>query len=927
MNRKRTLSTLSLNVLVVSLILLFAMTAFANPPIKIILDTDFGDDGDELATLAVLHHLADLGETKILAVGQSNSRRDAPGAIDVINTYYGRPDLPIGIVDHKTHKGDPYSSFLMKNYQYDSKNQKIPFVEIGEMLKEMMLAGPKPPKDTQQDARRREGGNQLPDAKIAGNQSSLSKTLPSVALHSVKDFGARGDGVTDDTDAIQRCITTIESKHKINYSGLVGESSYPEIVFPEGTYLISRAIVIAADSPSRGLLLRGLGEVTIRQADSEADIFYFHWAYRHTIENLTFEGGRRQLKFFTRNLDCAHLTIRNCRFVNSASYAIDDMLTGKSHLSIVPPYEVKMVDGLPHPEANDVEELPDVSFGSTMLRITGCSFKNCMKVLRGFSDWICMDHCNIETHPDMTGAAIYARGALKLDRVKGTAHPRKGREQRWIDNIGASIILQDVTFDAKGATGMCPVFNRRIYDNGGLVQGRVIIDGGTFKTGEWPARCIVYCEEIPNLISIRGSTESSGRTVPALAFREHPGDSYFAHVSYPELVARDPELARIYAREAGMPRVYSIGDERRKHNFAFVLEAGNLNITPNPSTSMLPNVEAPLPPTASRLFTQQRGVPVARPTITHRIDARDFGVKGDGVTDDTANLQAACDAVQGPGYELVLPNGIYVISRPITLPGSIALRGMGSAVFKAGSPIDSVFICDDADELSFRNLAFVSMRTAAVFQTLPQKDARIRFENCNFNLLTGPCIVCESGDGSPRLANATCIQITDSTFVGNLQVLLSNASSAIFDHNWVTGSREMRDAAMFVNKGTLVLTDSLGVPGRTPGARQRWVDNYGNLTASNFRFGGEGSGFCNVMHRAPGGNVLIESSWVFCRGSEDIKAVVYCEAKPDKVVLRDNTGEPVNVQKMVIVETGADGDLSGRFFESGNTLPPTVNLK
>ena len=60
----------------------------AKPPVKIILDTDFGDDGDDLAALAVLHHLANLGEAEILAVGQSNSRWDAPGAL--IRQPHGR---------------------------------------------------------------------------------------------------------------------------------------------------------------------------------------------------------------------------------------------------------------------------------------------------------------------------------------------------------------------------------------------------------------------------------------------------------------------------------------------------------------------------------------------------------------------------------------------------------------------------------------------------------------------------------------------------------------------------------------------------------------------------------------------------------------------------------------------------------------------
>ncbi len=105
---------------------MFAAFASGQGPVKISLDTDFGDDGDDLATLAALHHFADIGEAEILAVGQSNSRWDAPGAIDVINTYYGRPDIPIGIVDHKTHEGDQYSSFLVKNYQSDLDLKNIP---------------------------------------------------------------------------------------------------------------------------------------------------------------------------------------------------------------------------------------------------------------------------------------------------------------------------------------------------------------------------------------------------------------------------------------------------------------------------------------------------------------------------------------------------------------------------------------------------------------------------------------------------------------------------------------------------------------------------------------------------------------------------------------------------------------------------------
>jgi len=98
-------------------------------PVKIILDTDFGDDGDDLAALAMLHHMQDLGECEIIAVGQANSNRESPCAIDVINTYYGRPNIPIGIVEGYVHGvANQYSSFLIENYPdlYDLDIDRVP---------------------------------------------------------------------------------------------------------------------------------------------------------------------------------------------------------------------------------------------------------------------------------------------------------------------------------------------------------------------------------------------------------------------------------------------------------------------------------------------------------------------------------------------------------------------------------------------------------------------------------------------------------------------------------------------------------------------------------------------------------------------------------------------------------------------------------
>lgn len=64
--------------------------------VPIIFDTDIGTDVDDAGALAILHILADKGEARILATMSANQNPWCAPAIDVINTYYGREDMPIG---------------------------------------------------------------------------------------------------------------------------------------------------------------------------------------------------------------------------------------------------------------------------------------------------------------------------------------------------------------------------------------------------------------------------------------------------------------------------------------------------------------------------------------------------------------------------------------------------------------------------------------------------------------------------------------------------------------------------------------------------------------------------------------------------------------------------------------------------------------
>jgi len=65
-------------------------------PVPVIFDTDCGPDYDDVGALAMLHAFADSGYIDILATMSSNKHELAAPSIDVINTYFGRPDIPIG---------------------------------------------------------------------------------------------------------------------------------------------------------------------------------------------------------------------------------------------------------------------------------------------------------------------------------------------------------------------------------------------------------------------------------------------------------------------------------------------------------------------------------------------------------------------------------------------------------------------------------------------------------------------------------------------------------------------------------------------------------------------------------------------------------------------------------------------------------------
>ena len=74
-----------------------SLRAESPAPVPVIFDTDICEDCDDVAALAMLHALESRGRCRLLAVTVSADHPQAGPFVDCVNTFYGRPDIPIGV--------------------------------------------------------------------------------------------------------------------------------------------------------------------------------------------------------------------------------------------------------------------------------------------------------------------------------------------------------------------------------------------------------------------------------------------------------------------------------------------------------------------------------------------------------------------------------------------------------------------------------------------------------------------------------------------------------------------------------------------------------------------------------------------------------------------------------------------------------------
>lgn len=97
-------------------------TESPNEPVGIIFDTDIGNDIDDALALALLHAFQSRCECRLLAVTITKDNALAAPFVDVVNTFYGRGNIPIGTVRNGVTPED--GNFLRPVVEAETEGRK-----------------------------------------------------------------------------------------------------------------------------------------------------------------------------------------------------------------------------------------------------------------------------------------------------------------------------------------------------------------------------------------------------------------------------------------------------------------------------------------------------------------------------------------------------------------------------------------------------------------------------------------------------------------------------------------------------------------------------------------------------------------------------------------------------------------------------------
>jgi hypothetical protein len=117
--------------------IIFLSTFTVRSQVKIIFDTDFGGDADDLGALVMLHNLHNKGECDFLGIATWSDEQYVIPAMDAVNRFYGNPDIPMGIRTKESNYQEwCYNKSLADAFPHTLSNQDA--ISAVELYRELL---------------------------------------------------------------------------------------------------------------------------------------------------------------------------------------------------------------------------------------------------------------------------------------------------------------------------------------------------------------------------------------------------------------------------------------------------------------------------------------------------------------------------------------------------------------------------------------------------------------------------------------------------------------------------------------------------------------------------------------------------------------------------------------------------------------------
>ncbi len=671
----------------------------------------------------------------------------------------------------------------------------------------------------------------------------------------VRDFGAKGDGIADDTAGIQLALNKMNDLRKAAVAlYLNGQGTIPswglwdgpnaEVFLPAGTYRITRPLVGIT-----GITLTGEPGTVIEAEFSDAPILYLERAFTVAIRDITFRGGGNQIVYWTANQNAAFILIDRCTFEGSADYAFVSKsfgdISGSDNaawetVKPIGPYKVEWdEDGMPtliplnpkYPWAN-----------STLVVMRECEFVNCAGAYDGRSDGQSILNCTFVSDLPQTLPVWNVGGELAMENIAMTADIPENFSGGWIVYSGPSYLdlrqIQAKSSSQYGAPLLC--YRKKPRSEAFNAGDNLVLTDCAASSADSRAGALIEFDGIePMLLSVTRCREIDGRAIEMFLFRDPPQN--------------DADLLRAHMTTKYFP------DPDPNFSHAWSLADNGRDLAVHLPPVLVPFVTAGTAINDEEYFpTADPCIPPWNPEESTILRAADFGIGIEPAEGDFGKLEEMLKAAAETDRAILeVPGRLFELERTLTLPEHVALHARGRAFFSGRDQTVPLFRAEGGDlDLEFTNMTFNGGSEALE----AVGGGQIRIDNCSVYENNGISIT-RSGEAPLRLeVNAAIFTVP---------MALTNHGGDVLLRDWWMQNHPTLPSGAFMRNldgGTLTVVNMLGVPvvflgnpgrkGWTAGKDLFWIENDGTLYSRFNRFGGESNGV-PVLDNCGAGRALI----------------------------------------------------------------------